>query len=291
MPGTRRFRLKFPLMLVGVFVLFGVAEGLTAARADDPTWAVSAGFTTAILAVVGYALLSRWIERRDRVPEVSWSNAFRWLIPGIVLGGAAFGTVMLTIRLLGGWGTQTRGDLEGLAITAGIMACVAVSEELLFRGVLTRMLAERFNGWVALIVSSLLFGAMHLANANVTALAALSIVCTGGLLFGVLYLATRSLWLTIGFHFAWNTMQAGVFGTASSGEESTHSLYRTTLDGAEWLTGGAFGPEASAVTVAVITVPALVVLVIAAAKGRLRRITNDAPQPSGQAGREERQYV
>ncbi|MEU7873674.1 CPBP family intramembrane glutamic endopeptidase [Dactylosporangium sp. NPDC049140] len=266
-----RFILRFPLMLIAAFALLAVTEGVTAARSDDPTWAVSAGFTSAVVAVVGYAWLSRWIERRPAAPEVSPSNAARWLLPGLLLGAAAFGLVMLGIRLLGGWDTQTRGSFEGLAVTAGIMACVAANEEILFRGVIARMIAERFGGWAALIVSSLLFGAMHLINANATVQAALAITLTGGLLFGVLYLATRSLWLTIGFHFAWNTVQAGVFGVSSSGEDAAHSLYRTTLTGADWLTGGTFGPEASVVTLVVITVPALILLAFTARTARLRR--------------------
>ncbi|WP_433607431.1 lysostaphin resistance A-like protein [Dactylosporangium sp. CA-139114] len=264
-----KFAVRLPLMLIGTLVLLAATEGVTAARADDLTWVVSAGFTGAIAAVVGYALLSRWIERRPSVEEVSPANAARWLLPGLLLGAAAFGLVMLAIRLLGGWDAQARGCAQGLAITAGVMAVVAVNEEIVFRGVLTRMLAERFGGWVALVVSSLLFGAMHLVNANATVPAVLSIVLTGGLLFGALYLVTRSLWLTIGFHFAWNTVQAGVFGVHSSGEDATHALFRTTLAGPRWLTGGEFGPEASVVTLVVITIPALVLIAWAARTGRL----------------------
>jgi membrane protease YdiL (CAAX protease family) len=282
MPGSRRFLVRFPLMLVATFVVLAATEGVTAANQDDLTWAVSAGFAGAILAVIAYTLLSRWIEKRTEVPEASVSNAARWFVPGAVLGSLAFGLVMLGIRLLGGWDSQTRGSVEGLAITAGIMACVAVNEEIVFRGVLTRILAERFGGWVALVVSSLLFGAMHLINSDVTVWGALSIVLTGGLLFGILYLVTRSLWLTIGFHFAWNTVQAGVFGVQSSGQdESAHSLYRTALAGQEWLTGGSFGPEGSVVTLVVVTIPALILLAAAARTGRMRRSASgersDAP--------------
>jgi membrane protease YdiL (CAAX protease family) len=278
MPGTRRFVVRFPLMLVASLVILVVTEGLTASKQDDPTWAVSAGFSTAILAVIAYAFLSRWIEKRDRATEVSPSNAARWLIPGLALGAAAYGLVIGGIRLLGGWGSQTDGSLEGLAITAGIMAVVAVNEELVFRGVIARIVAERFGGWAALIVSSLLFAAMHLINSSASVLGVASIVFTGGLLFGVLYLTFRSLWLTIGFHFAWNTIQAGVLGVHSSGQdESAHSLLHTTLSGPEWLTGGEFGPEASVLTLVVTTVPAIILLVVAARTGKLRRATPAAP--------------
>lgn len=274
-------RFRFPVLLIGSFVILAVAESATAARSDDLTWAVSAGFGSAVLALIAYAGLVRWIEKKPAT-DVSVIGAVRWLIPGILLGGAAFGAVMLVIRLLGGWGGQSDGSLEGLAITTGVMACVAVCEELVFRGVLVRIIAERFGGWVSLIVSSLLFGAMHLGNSNATLLAGLSIALTGGLLMGAAYLATRSLWLPIGIHFAWNAVGAGVFGVSTSGTDQEHSLYRTTLSGSEMLTGGEFGPEASLVTIAVLAVPTLALLAYATATGRMRRA--QAPTPELVAG-------
>ncbi|GLY15528.1 hypothetical protein Kisp01_25430 [Kineosporia sp. NBRC 101677] len=267
MPGTWRRRFRFPILLVGTFLILAVAEGTTAARQDDLTWAVSAGVSSAVLAVLAYAGLTRWVEGRP-VPE---ARSVGWLIPGIVLGAAFFGTLMLAIRLLGGWGGQTDGSLEGLAVTAGIMACVAACEELVFRGVLVRILAERFGGWGSLAVSSVLFGAMHLVNEHATVQGALAIGLTGGLLLGAAYLATRSLWLPIGIHFGWNLLQAGVFGVRSSGTEQENSLFHTTLDGSQWLTGGEFGPEASVVVLAVLSLPTLALLTYAARTGRMRR--------------------
>lgn len=61
----------------------------------------------------------------------------------------------------------------------------------------------------------------------------------------IAYTATRSLWLPIGLHFAWNFTESGVFGTAVSGADGEHGLLRTVLSGPEVLTGGTFGPEAS----------------------------------------------
>jgi membrane protease YdiL (CAAX protease family) len=64
------------------------------------------------------------------------------------------------------------------------------------------------------------------------------------LLLGAAYLATRTLWLPIGVHFAWNLVESG-FGTAVSGKSSEFgSLVHSTLLGPSSLTGGSFGPEA-----------------------------------------------
>jgi membrane protease YdiL (CAAX protease family) len=124
------------------------------------------------------------------------------------------------------------------------MASVAVTEELLFRGVLHRILEQRAGSVIAIVVSSLFFGLTHLINGNATVWGTLAIAVEGGTMLAVAYTATRSLWLPIGLHFAWNFLQGGVFGTAVSGAESEPGLLRTVLSGPDALTGGSFGPEA-----------------------------------------------
>jgi membrane protease YdiL (CAAX protease family) len=59
------------------------------------------------------------------------------------------------------------------------------------------------------------------------------------------YAATRSLWLPIGLHFGWNFAESGIFGTEVSGNGDTHGLLDASTSGAELITGGEFGPEAS----------------------------------------------
>jgi hypothetical protein len=64
------------------------------------------------------------------------------------------------------------------------------------------------------------------------------------------YLLTGRLWLSMGIHFAWNLTQGSIFDAAVSGQSAT-GLLRSTLQGPELLTGGAFGAEASVVAMAV----------------------------------------
>jgi uncharacterized protein len=54
----------------------------------------------------------------------------------------------------------------------------------------------------------------------------------------------------MGFHTAWNFLQGAVFGVAVSGNGvPTNSLFRPFIQGNQWLTGGAFGIEASVISV------------------------------------------
>jgi hypothetical protein len=63
------------------------------------------------------------------------------------------------------------------------------------------------------------------------------------------FMCTRRLWFPWGIHWGWNFLQDGVFGMPNSGITSLPSWIRPIIRGPEWLTGGAFGIEASAVSV------------------------------------------
>src|SRR5699024_4499646 len=67
-----------------------------------------------------------------------------------------------------------------------------------------------------------------------------------GILFGLVYHVTRSLWACIGLHAAWNIMQGTVYGIPVSGTDADGFLV-STRTGPDWLTGGAFGAEASVI--------------------------------------------
>jgi membrane protease YdiL (CAAX protease family) len=64
------------------------------------------------------------------------------------------------------------------------------------------------------------------------------------LMFGFAFIKTKSLAMPIGIHFAANFVQGGVLGFGVSGNEEQGFL-TPTLNGPDWLTGGAFGLEAS----------------------------------------------
>jgi hypothetical protein len=140
-------------------------------------------------------------------------------------------------------------------------------EEIVFRGVVFRLLEERAGTSLALAVSSLLFGLGHLVNPNATALGAAAIVVEGGLMLAAAYLLTRRLWLPIGVHAGWNFAQAGIFGVPTSGKRTT-GLLEGELVGPEWLAGGRFGAEASIVAVVVCGALGAVLLVRAARRDR-----------------------
>ena len=126
---------------------------------------------------------------------------------------------------------------------------VAVGEEVLFRGILFKWIDKRWGMWVALVVSGLIFGLAHLINDNATWWSGFAIAIEAGLLLGAAYKWSGTLWLPIGIHWAWNYVQGNIFGFAVSGNDAGDSLFRITTSGPDILTGGAFGAEASIISV------------------------------------------
>ena len=130
-----------------------------------------------------------------------------------------------------------------------IFLAVAVGEEMVCRGVIFRLIDERWNTGIALLVSALFFGVMHIANDNATWWSSLAIAIEAGLLLGAVYKWSGTLWVPIGIHWAWNYTQGNIFGLAVSGGNTNETILATTVNGPEIITGGAFGPEASIITV------------------------------------------
>jgi hypothetical protein len=143
-----------------------------------------------------------------------------------------------------------------------------IGEEIMFRGVLFRIVEEGLGTWAALLVSALAFGAIHLGNPNATLWSGLAIAIEAGILFGLIYHVTRSLWICMGLHAAWNVMQGPFYGIAVSGLKQ-HGWLQSSLTGPDWLTGGSFGAEASVVALGCCTALSIVFLVIALRRGSI----------------------
>jgi membrane protease YdiL (CAAX protease family) len=140
------------------------------------------------------------------------------------------------------------------------MFTVAIIEEILVRAIIFRIIEEKLGSYISLAVSSLIFGALHLANPHSSFLSGLCIT-TAGLLLGSAFIYKRNLWFPIALHFAWNFTQSGIFGAITSGNEKTNSLLTAKIQGLEIITGGAFGPEGS-IQATVICFIATVILLI-----------------------------
>jgi len=124
---------------------------------------------------------------------------------------------------------------------------VSIHEEVIFRGYLTSLLAQKMHFIPAVTISSLLFGAIHMGNVDFTWMGFGSIFF-GGYLLGILFLKYKNLYLPIGMHWLWNYYQGNILGFDVSGL-AIPAFLQLNLRGPDWLTGGEFGLEGSLVTV------------------------------------------
>lgn len=249
-------------------VLFLLVYGLTmGAAASAKPWRGTPGQLAITLAGVAIGIaLYKWFERRvERRDDAEFprAGAMRGVVAGLAVGFALFSTMAAVVALFGGFAIDGVRGLGAFWEMASMAAVSSVFEELLFRGILFRQI-ERWGGsWIALAITSAFFGAAHIANPGATWFAALAIALEAGLLLGAAYMLTRSLWLAIGIHAAWNFSEGWIYSTPVSGGKAPAGLLVTRLHGAEWLTGGAFGLEASAVAMVVATLAGCTMLALA----------------------------
>jgi membrane protease YdiL (CAAX protease family) len=270
------FRLRMLAMPLARLLVLGAAIFLMLAKSNEFMAGLSARPLAAAAVVVAMAALGlalyvgfgRLVERR-RVAELSLPGMGRELGLGLAVGAGLYAGCVLILMVLGIY------RIEGLNPWIFLLPAVAMAlnsgifEELLFRGVLFRAVEEVFGSWTALVVSSFVFGFMHLVNPAATVLGAVFISIEAGLLLAAAYMATRRLWLGIGFHIAWNYTQSGIFSGIVSGGESAPGLIRASIEGPAALTGGSFGLEASLVAFLLCTATGLVLLAIAIRRGHV----------------------
>lgn len=282
-PGPLRWLRALAWMIalgVGLaFLQYGVAAGLQALGAPSRGWP-GLGVTAVgcLVALGAYAGLV-WAGEGRAPSEIAPRAAPLGLVTGWLIGFAMFCAVM-AILVFGGL-YDIAGPRPADPMNAAIMALDSgVSEELLIRAVVLRLLARAFGPWWALGLSAALFGALHLMNPNASAVAAIAIAMEAGLMLGAFYLLTGNLWVPIGIHAAWNFTQAFVFGAAVSGFSTAQSLWETrpAPGKPEILTGGAFGPEASIPAMAVGTGLAVAALWLAWKRGAFAKPAPEGPR-------------
>ena len=266
-------------LMKGLSALFGVPSVITSETSLRAI--VLVGVVRLLRVVISVYAACRFLDRR-RFSGLGLKVSKRWWQD---LGfGAGVGIVMMAgifvVELAFGWVTVTgalctaspdNSFIPSSLVFVFLFACVGFSEELLARGYLLTNLAEGFNlkdvgpkraALIGLIVSSLVFGALHLGSPDVSAIS-IVIIMMIGLLAGLSYLWTGRLAIAIGIHATWNLFQGHVFGLPVSGTtfaSDTASFVSVEQDGPELWTGGAFGPEAGLIGICAVLVGTLLVL-------------------------------
>ena len=217
-----------------------------------PAYAAVPLSTTAAVATL-YAFtkyLSWYVENGE---SLSFGGKARMMGIGWAVSAVNFLAIIVCLFLCGCYRiVNVEFDVASQLSWLSLFLLVGVVEEVIFRGILFRLIADKWNIAVGLTTSSLLFGLAHLGNPGATLWAALAIALASGWLFGMAYAYHQTIWVPIGMHWAWNYLEGGVFGCAVSGTPLDYRpLITPKISGTDLLSGGAFGPEASIICVAI----------------------------------------
>ncbi|MGA8098225.1 MAG: type II CAAX endopeptidase family protein [Candidatus Cybelea sp.] len=268
--------LAFPLIRLALIVVPFIAAFAGIVTAGGGHHSLRSGILVMAIAVLVLVALIIFVERftTGRSPAEIGFDPDR-IAPdtakGLALGAALFSAVVLELALTGHYRVVSVHFTWGLAASALFFALGAALEELLFRGVLFRLIEEWTGTWIALAISAALFGAAHALNPGATWASSLAIALEAGVLLGAAFVVTRNLWFPIALHFAWNFLEGPIYGTQVSGRAFGSDLLVSHISGPSWLTGGKFGPEAGAAAIVTCLIAAIALLVYATRNSLVRK--------------------
>lgn len=202
------------------------------------------------------ALLATWActrLRKEPLSSVGFRLDRRWFSEaalGTLLGIGMLLTCAAMIYAIGGvrFELDPARSFSALLIGLYFFLSTAMLEEILFRGFIFQRLLDGIGTWPALIAMAALFALAHWGSPGMqgaTEIVAFLDIFLAGLMLGLAYVRTRSLALPLGLHLGWNWTQGHVLGFGVSGYDFAGWVKPVFQGKAEWLTGGAFGPESS----------------------------------------------
>ena len=141
----------------------------------------------------------------------------------------------------------------------------SAAEEMVCRGFIYQRVLRTYRDkfWLAVIVNSVFFGAIHLGNDGISALAVVDLIVTGFLFTAMVYYFD-SLWMAMAAHAGWNFTQSILAGLPNSGMVVPYSVFK--LDAAtardSFFYNVAFGVEGTvpAIAIQVVVLAAIVMI-------------------------------
>lgn len=258
-PFSFLFALLSQLGAIPLFLVMSRIYGMTDSGIDmQNASALEAGFWMGLQLIFSFALiyliLWAWLKFFEKRPFHTMGfeagDALSKYGRGFFFGLLMFGGSVAILALTGSVAFEN-GDpaKQGAAALGGVVLVLAgwlvqgAAEEVLIRGWALPVIGARYKPWVGLLVSSLIFSLLHGLNPGLSAIALVNLALFG--VFAGLYaIREGSLWGICAIHSVWNWVQGNFFGFEVSGTEAGGGTLLNLMEtGADWLTGGPFGPE------------------------------------------------
>ncbi|HUK30785.1 MAG TPA: type II CAAX endopeptidase family protein [Candidatus Acidoferrum sp.] len=223
-------------------------------------------FWSSLALTTGFLLLSWlfvWLADGKRISSLGLAFARGWgreLALGFGIGLAL--QILILVSFLATRSVHYSGGValnlqfwRRVAMNVALFLLAATVEELAFRGYAFQKLIESFGAAGALVVTSIIFGGLHFFNPNATIFSTINTILAG-IILAIPYIRTRSMWMQVGLHWAWNLAMATLVSLPVSGINFEPHVFSAQTTGPAWLTGGTYGPEGGAV-VTVVSVAAI----------------------------------
>jgi uncharacterized protein len=219
-------------------------------QADEHVrWKFAAEVGGLIAVLVALLIMGLIVDRR---PFATLGLPARGIFSGLI-GGTLIGAIIfcLPIGILMALGYATYEpdfsafDPTLLALLLAIMFVNVIHQELLVRSYLFQEIWAKYSAGAAVTISTIVFVALHAGaiTSGTPGLIAAADIALASLMLGLAYLRTGALWLPIGIHFGWNTLQGPLFGINVTGLDMGERWHAFRIDGPELWTGGDMGIE------------------------------------------------
>lgn len=216
------------------------------------------------ISLIFWVILFWKLWDKGKVREIGFTNvksSWKDLFAGLLIGAVSFTVVAFillatkSVEMVNGLGMPKFS--RSLLVELVVFIFVGINEELFCRGYCMTVLKQTKKAWVPLIVSAIIFSAMHSMNGGISLLAYINLFLFG-IFMGYLFMKTKNLWMCIGYHITWNYFQGDVFGFLVSGN-NTDSIYKIKVLSSNIINGGSFGPEGGLVVTILLVISVLLV--------------------------------
>lgn len=238
-------------LLTGLARKSDLMEGVVSFIENNDLFFLLIVYNTALTLILAYIFAKKILKRTDLSLGLVDDNKIKSYRKGILLGFGLLTIILLILKFIDF--AQIDKNPNGFNLKLFLIFLPAwmiqgFEEEFLLRGILMNQMAARGNIWVAILANSIIFSVFHLGNAGFDLMASINIFLIG-LIFSLLFYIKDSLYLAGAAHSFWNMAMANIYGIPVSGYDSTRvSLFTTSLNGPDIMSGGAFGLEASIIT-------------------------------------------
>lgn len=193
--------------------------------------------------------------------SLKFNESMKKYLKGFLIGIVMMSSIVLIIFLTG------NAVIEDISIQPIGIAAIPIllfiltgwivqsaGEEFLIRGIFMKFLSKKMNIFIAVGISSILFGMLHLGNNNINMVAFINLILYG-VAMGLYVVKTNNLWGACGNHAAWNFFQGNIFGFQVSGiDVEIGTIMDMRSVGNTSINGGLFGPEAGIVCTLILSV-------------------------------------